>query len=158
MQNKRPIKTKYNKYHKGRISYNMPIITSLKKEKRNKLISPTSYSFSSSIVSASDSINTSFDFKFQRNTNINKITYKLIAMEPCRLTASHLTVIELGIKRKLRNMPNITITSKELENGNIVLSKKIVKPKLDILVFPHIPVTKKPAEVRMGKGKGSIDY
>ena len=25
-------------------------------------------------------------------------------------------------------------------------------------MFPHTPVTRKPAEVRMGKGKGSVDY
>jgi large subunit ribosomal protein L16 len=27
-----------------------------------------------------------------------------------------------------------------------------------IKIFPHKPVTKKPAEVRMGKGKGSVDH
>jgi large subunit ribosomal protein L16 len=30
--------------------------------------------------------------------------------------------------------------------------------KLWIMVFPHIPITKKPAEVRMGSGKGSVEY
>jgi large subunit ribosomal protein L16 len=27
-----------------------------------------------------------------------------------------------------------------------------------IRIFPDVPVTKKPTEVRMGKGKGSVDY
>jgi len=31
------------------------------------------------------------------------------------------------------------------------------KGKLNVRVFPHIPVTKKPLEVRMGKGKGVVD-
>jgi len=26
------------------------------------------------------------------------------------------------------------------------------------MVFPHTPVTKKPAEVRMGSGKGNVEY
>ena len=30
--------------------------------------------------------------------------------------------------------------------------------KLWIMVFPHTPVTKKPAEVRMGSGKGNVEY
>jgi large subunit ribosomal protein L16 len=30
--------------------------------------------------------------------------------------------------------------------------------KLWIVVFPHTPITKKPAEVRMGSGKGSVEY
>lgn len=30
--------------------------------------------------------------------------------------------------------------------------------RLWIRVFPHTPVSKKPAEVRMGKGKGSVEY
>ena len=32
------------------------------------------------------------------------------------------------------------------------------KGKVWIRVFPHKPVTKKPAETRMGKGKGSVEY
>ena len=32
------------------------------------------------------------------------------------------------------------------------------KGKVWVRVFPHIPVTSKPTENRMGKGKGSVDY
>lgn len=32
------------------------------------------------------------------------------------------------------------------------------KSKLDLKIFPDISVTRKPAEVRMGKGKGSVDF
>ena len=30
--------------------------------------------------------------------------------------------------------------------------------KIILRAFPHIPVTKKPLEVRMGKGKGNVDH
>lgn len=30
--------------------------------------------------------------------------------------------------------------------------------KIILRAFPHIPVTKKPLEVRMGKGKGAVDH
>lgn len=50
------------------------------------------------------------------------------------------------------------ITNKQLEAARRVIMKKIKKQgKLWIRVFTHIPKTKKPVEVRMGKGKGSID-
>ena len=41
---------------------------------------------------------------------------------------------------------------------NRVLKAPSVNGQLWIRVFPDIPVTKKPTEVRMGKGKGSVDY
>ena len=42
----------------------------------------------------------------------------------------------------------------------IMTIKRVLKRKgkLWFRVFPHIPVTKKPLEVRMGKGKGSVDH
>jgi len=50
------------------------------------------------------------------------------------------------------------LTSKQIEAAQKVISKKIKKKgKLWIRVFPHLPKTKKPVEVRMGKGKGSVD-
>ena len=32
------------------------------------------------------------------------------------------------------------------------------KGKISVRIFPHIGVSKKPLEVRMGKGKGSVDH
>lgn len=50
------------------------------------------------------------------------------------------------------------ISNKQLEAARRVITKKIKKQgKLWIRVFTHIPKTKKPVEVRMGKGKGSLD-
>lgn len=50
------------------------------------------------------------------------------------------------------------LTNKQIEAARRVIMKKIKKQgKLWIRVFTHTPKTKKPIEVRMGKGKGSVD-
>lgn len=50
------------------------------------------------------------------------------------------------------------LTNKQIESARRVIMKKIKKQgKLWIRIFPHLPKTKKPIEVRMGKGKGSVD-
>ena len=45
-------------------------------------------------------------------------------------------------------------------NSAVMTIKRVLKRKgkLWVRVYPHIPVTKKPAETRMGKGKGSVDH
>lgn len=51
------------------------------------------------------------------------------------------------------------ITAKELDAARKAISKSLKKTgKLLMLVFPDKSVTKKPAEVRMGKGKGAVDH
>lgn len=51
------------------------------------------------------------------------------------------------------------LTSKQIEAARRAITRKIKrKGKVWIKVFPHIPVTSKPTEVRMGKGKGSLAY
>ena len=48
------------------------------------------------------------------------------------------------------------ITARQLEAGRIAISRSVKRGgKLWLRVFPDRPITKKPAEVRMGKGKGS---
>ena len=50
------------------------------------------------------------------------------------------------------------ITSRQIEAARIAMTRHIKRGgKVWIKVFPDVPVSKKPAEVRMGKGKGSID-
>lgn len=50
------------------------------------------------------------------------------------------------------------IDSKQIEAVRITINRKIKKyGKMWIRIFPNIPVTKKPTEVRMGQGKGAID-
>lgn len=51
------------------------------------------------------------------------------------------------------------ITARQIEACRVALSRKMKRTgKIWIKIFPDIPVTSKPAEVRMGKGKGNIDY
>ncbi len=51
------------------------------------------------------------------------------------------------------------ITSKQIEAARIALTRYIKRGgKVWINVFPHKPVTKKPAETRQGGGKGAPEY
>ena len=48
------------------------------------------------------------------------------------------------------------ITARQIEAARIAMTRHVKRGgKIWIRVFPHKPVTKKPAETRMGKGKGS---
>lgn len=60
----------------------------------------------------------------------------------------------------LRSLESGFITSKQLESARQAISRKIKKKggKIWIKIFPNTPITKKPKEVRMGKGKGSVSH
>jgi large subunit ribosomal protein L16 len=50
------------------------------------------------------------------------------------------------------------ITSRQIEAARMAITRHVKRAgKLWIRVFPDIPVTKKPLEVRMGGGKGSVE-
>ena len=51
------------------------------------------------------------------------------------------------------------ITSNQIEAARIAMTRYIKRGgKVWIKVFPDKPITKKPAETRMGKGKGAVEY
>ncbi|MDR1906111.1 MAG: 50S ribosomal protein L16 [Clostridiales bacterium] len=51
------------------------------------------------------------------------------------------------------------ITSNQIEAARIAMTRFIKRGgKVWVDIFPHKPVTKKPAETRMGSGKGSPEY
>ncbi len=51
------------------------------------------------------------------------------------------------------------LSARQLEAGRIAISRSIKRGgKLWIRVYPHKPITEKPAEVRMGSGKGNPEY
>ena len=51
------------------------------------------------------------------------------------------------------------ITSRQIEAARIAINRRVKRGgNLIIRIFPHKPVTKKPAETRMGKGKGPVEY
>ncbi len=51
------------------------------------------------------------------------------------------------------------ITGRQIESARVAITRHVRKHgKLWIRIFPDKPVTQKPAETRMGKGKGSPEY
>lgn len=51
------------------------------------------------------------------------------------------------------------VTARQIEAARRAITRHLKRAgRLWIRVFPDVPVTKKPAEVRMGKGKGSVEY
>ncbi len=51
------------------------------------------------------------------------------------------------------------ITARQIEATRIAITRFLNRQgELYIRIFPHLPRTKKPLEVRMGKGKGSVDH
>lgn len=68
-------------------------------------------------------------------TSLNFGSYGLKAMEPERITARQIEAARRAISRAIKR-----------------------QGRLWIRVFPDLPVSSKPAEVRMGKGKGAPEY
>lgn len=51
------------------------------------------------------------------------------------------------------------ITNRQIEAARVAMTRHIKRGgKVWIRIFPDVPYTKKPAETRMGKGKGSPEY
>ena len=62
---------------------------------------------------------------------------------------------EFGLKSVERGR----MTSRQIEAGRRAITRHVKRGgKIWIRVFPDKPITKKPLEVRMGKGKGSVEY
>ena len=59
----------------------------------------------------------------------------------------------------LKSLEPSWITSRQIEAARIALNRYMKREgKVWIRIFPDKPITKKPAEVRMGKGKGQPEY
>lgn len=62
---------------------------------------------------------------------------------------------EYGLKATTRGR----ITSRQIEAARRAITRHVRRGgKLWIRIFPDKPISKKPLEVRMGKGKGSVEY
>lgn len=60
---------------------------------------------------------------------------------------------------KLKVLEVGRITSNQLKSFKQAVSKVMKKyGRIQLKVFPHTPITKKPIEVRMGKGKGAFSH
>ncbi|MBY0407999.1 MAG: 50S ribosomal protein L16 [Rickettsiales bacterium] len=59
----------------------------------------------------------------------------------------------------LKAMEPERVTARQIEAARRAVSRYVKRVgRLWIRIFPDVPVTKKPAEVRMGSGKGSVEY
>ncbi len=59
----------------------------------------------------------------------------------------------------LRSMEHGRLTSRQIEAARRAVSRYVKRGgKLWIRIFPDKPISKKPLEVRMGSGKGSVEY
>ena len=59
----------------------------------------------------------------------------------------------------LQSLTRGPMTGQQIEAARVTISRHLKrKGKLWIRVFPHKPISKKPAEVRMGQGKGPVEY
>jgi large subunit ribosomal protein L16 len=71
------------------------------------------------------------------------------------LTGDKVSFGEFGLKATTRGY----ITARQIEAGRRAITRHVRRGgKLWIRLFPDKPVTKKPIEVRMGKGKGNVEY
>lgn len=68
-------------------------------------------------------------------SSLNFGSYGLKALEPERVTARQIEATRRAITRHMKRAGRVWIR-----------------------IFPDVPVTKKPTEVRMGKGKGSVEF
>jgi large subunit ribosomal protein L16 len=68
---------------------------------------------------------------------------------------SNVSFGEFGLKATGRGR----ITARQIEAARRTITRRVKRGgKLYIRVFPDKPITKKPLEVRMGKGKGNVEY
>jgi len=59
----------------------------------------------------------------------------------------------------IKSLRSCRLTAKQLESTRKTMLKKMKKMgRILLRVFPDVAITSKPAEVRMGKGKGLLDY
>ena len=70
-----------------------------------------------------------------RGTRLSFGSFGLKAVAPARITAAQIEAARRAISRCMRRAGKVWIR-----------------------IYPHLPVTNKPAEVRMGGGKGSVEY
>lgn len=59
----------------------------------------------------------------------------------------------------LKSLDMVWMTSRQIEAARVALNRYMKREgQVWIRIFPDKPITKKPAEVRMGKGKGNPEY
>ena len=71
------------------------------------------------------------------------------------LSGSKVSFGQFALKSTTRGQ----LTARQIEAARRTITRKVKRGgKLWIRVFPDVPITKKPIEVRQGKGKGNVEY
>jgi len=84
-------------------------------------------------------------YKKIRKGTLKKFEYK----------ANSLKFGEIGLKATCSGILN----ARQIESARRIIARKMKrKGKIWLRIFPDLPITSKPSESRMGKGKGSVSY
>lgn len=84
-------------------------------------------------------------YKKTRKGTLKKLEFK----------ANSIKFGELGLKAEVSGM----ISARQIESARRAIARKIKrKGKIWICIFPDLPITSKPTESRMGKGKGAVSH
>ena len=87
-----------------------------------------------------------------------RIKWRKVQKGKLRGTASRGTEVSFG-DYGLQATTHARINSAHIEAARIAMTRKMKRgAKIWIRIFPHRPISKKPAETRMGKGKGGPDH
>lgn len=83
---------------------------------------------------------------------------KLLHQGLVRGTASRGHLVSFG-SFGLKAVDGGLLTSRQIEAARVALTRYLRREgKIWIRIFPHKPITRKPLEVRMGKGKGNVEF
>lgn len=70
-------------------------------------------------------------------------------------TGNKVSFGEYGLKAAERGR----VSARQIEAARRAMTRKVKRTgKIWIRIFPDVPISSKPLEVRMGKGKGNVDY
>jgi len=70
-------------------------------------------------------------------------------------TGNKVSFGEFGLKATERGR----VSARQIEAARRAMTRKVKRGgKIWIRIFPDVPISSKPLEVRMGKGKGNVDY
>lgn len=97
-------------------------------------------------------------FKLKMFLQPKKIKYKKIRkgkLKKLEFKANTIKFGEFGLKAAVSGI----LTARQIESARRAMVRKIKrKGKIWITIFPDLPITAKPTESRMGKGKGEIAH
>ena len=88
----------------------------------------------------------------------NRTKYRKVQKKVKLKNAARGTELAFG-EYGLKALDSVWLTSRQIEAARIAMTRHIRRVgKIWIRMFPDKPITSKPAETRMGKGKGSVDH